>query len=126
MNRLLLDTHVMLWWAATPDVLSDEARQQIESADAELWVSAASFWELAIKQQTGKIRMPDDLLLTLQQHGVRFLDITSDHALAVASLPLLHRDPFDRMLVAQAQAEQLTLVTRDPNIMRYDVRTLPA
>lgn len=116
----------MLWWATSPDALSDDARRLIESADAELWVSAASFWELGIKQRLNKIRIPDNLLSILHRHGVHFLDITAEHGLAVASLPLIHRDPFDRMLVAQAQIEQLTLVTRDPNIMRYDVRTLPA
>lgn len=123
--RLLLDTHVLLWWLSA-EHLRPKAAAAVSSADSEVLVSAATVWELSIKASLGKLVMPDDLTDQLARHGFDILPIGLAHALAVRSLPPHHADPFDRMLVAQGQVEDLTLVTRDPSIRRYRVRTLQA
>ena len=123
--RLLLDTHVLLWWLSAQR-LRPKATAAITSADSDVWVSAATVWEMSIKAGLGKLAVPDDLSEQLVHHGFDMLPIGLSHALAVRSLPSLHADPFDRMLVAQANVEDLTLVTRDANIRRYAVRVLQA
>ncbi len=123
--RLLLDTHVLLWWL-TSERISARAKAAISSADSNVWVSTATVWELSIKSALGKLTLPDDLGEQLSHHQFEVLPIGLNHALAVRSLPALHADPFDRMLVAQAQCDELTLVTRDKNIKRYPVALLPA
>lgn len=123
--RLLLDTHVLLWWLAA-ERLAPKATAAISSAASDVWVSAASIWEMSIKAGLGKLTAPDDLTDQLSHHGFDILPIGLPHALAVRLLPPHHADPFDRMLVAQAQLEELTLVTRDADIRRYDVAILRA
>lgn len=124
--RLLLDTHTLLWFLGEPDTLSPGARRAIVDADV-VGVSAASFWEVSTKITRGRLRVPsDDLLGEVRDWGFETLALTPDHAWAAGALPLHHRDPFDRMLVAQAQLEGLTIVTRDPAIARYQVAVLPA
>lgn len=123
--RLLLDTHVLLWWLAA-EHLRPKAAAAIASADSDVWVSAATVWEMSIKAGLGKLAVPDDLSDQLTHHGFEVLPITLPHALAVRSLPPHHADPFDRMLVAQSQVEDLALVTRNANIRRYAARVLPA
>jgi PIN domain nuclease of toxin-antitoxin system len=123
--RLLLDTHVLLWWL-TSERLSARAKAAISSADSNIWVSTATVWELSIKSALGKLTFPDDLGDQLSRNQFDVLPIGLDHALTVRSLPALHADPFDRMLIAQAQCDELTLVTRDKNIKRYPVAVLPA
>lgn len=118
--RLLLDTHVVLWWLADDETLSEEVKQIIDT-EAEAFISAASVWEIAIKQALGKLTGPPDLLDTLDRSGLVELPIRSRHAAEAGGLPPLHRDPFDRMLVAQARCEGLTLLSRDPQVRRYDV-----
>lgn len=124
--RLLLDTHVLLWWLADDDKLSATARDAIGDAATQIYVSAASAWELAIKAGLGKLTAPDDLTEQLTANSFTPLDISVIHALAVRHLPTHHRDPFDRLLVAQAQAEGLTLVTADKRMKPYDVSLLDA
>jgi PIN domain nuclease of toxin-antitoxin system len=124
--RLLLDTHVLLWWLADDDKLSATARDAIGDAATQIYVSAASAWELAIKAGLGKLTAPDDLTEQLTANSFTPLDISVIHALAVRHLPTYHRDPFDRLLVAQAQAEGLTLVTADKRMKPYDVSLLDA
>ena len=124
--RLLLDTHVFVWWAAADRRLREEARAAIAAPEATVAVSAASAWEIAIKRTTGKLRAPNDVEAQIARHRFSPLPITIAHALRAGDLPLHHADPFDRMLVAQAQAEGMTIVTRDPKIARYDVSTLAA
>lgn len=126
MNGYLLDTHVLLWLLSDRDKLSPQALGVIDAPSGPLWVSAASIWEMSIKRSLGLLRVPDNLLEMLEANEMDVLNVTAEHGLAVAGLPLHHRDPFDRMLIAQARIEQLTLVTRDQNIPRYDVRTLLA
>jgi PIN domain nuclease of toxin-antitoxin system len=120
---LLLDTHVVLWWLSADRRLPDEVKQRLDD-DADVWVSAVTIWEIATKQSIGKLDAPRPLSEAVAQGGFQELPITFKHAVAAGNLPLLHRDPFDRMLVAQAGHEQLTLVTGDPQIHRYEVDLL--
>lgn len=124
--NLLLDTHALLWWLGDDPELSAEARVAIADGENLVLVSAATVWEIRIKEAIGKLSVPQDFREVLSSQPFLFLDITVDHAHAVGSLPLHHRDPFDRMLVAQALAERLTLVTRDPHIPAYGVPLLRA
>ena len=123
--RYLLDTHTLLWARATPDLLSADALAVLESADNALYLSIASLWECAIKSSIGKLDVPDDFYRTVAG-DYELLGIDVSHVEACANLPLHHRDPFDRMLVAQARLGGLTLVTRDRDIARYDVPVVTA
>lgn len=123
--RLLVDSHVALWWLDGNDALGPTCRAELEAAD-EVFFSAVTPWELGIKRSLGKLSFPDGLVDALQGSGFVGLSITSDHAVRAADLPPHHRDPFDRMLVAQAQAESLTLVTADRTLAPYDVQLLDA
>jgi len=123
--RLLLDTHVLLWWLAEEPIQA-KAREAIENPRSAVCVSAASAWEMGIKVGLGKLRPPERLSTRLSEERFTPLPVTVEHGLRVGELPLLHKDPFDRLLVAQAQLEGLTIVTRDPRIAAYDVATLAA
>jgi len=122
---LLLDTHVVLWWLTDAPELSDDLKQQLDHEPA-VYLSPATVWEITIKQSIGKLTGPDNLPEIVVDAGFRSLPITAEHAVIAGRLPLLHRDPFDRMLIAQARCEGLFLVTRDPQIHRYDVALLRA
>lgn len=122
--RLLLDTHVLLWWLANDPSLADEARRAIADPASVVFVSAATAWEMAIKQALGKLDAPSDLERQIEVNRFEPLAITTGNAYAAGTLPRHHDDPFDRMLVAQAMAEKLTIVTRDPRIGSYGVSTL--
>jgi PIN domain nuclease of toxin-antitoxin system len=124
--RLLLDTHTFLWWLDRPEELSDRARVEIANGRNLVFVSAASFLEVALKSSKGKLTLSGSLDGRLEECRFTALPITPQHALAVALLPPLHKDPFDRLLVAQARAEELTLVTRDGKLSGYGVPTLAA
>lgn len=121
--RLLLDTHVVLWWLADHPALPTDVATMIDE-EVDVMVSAASVWEVAIKQKAGKILAPDDLLEQIRDCELSHLPISSDHAIEAGRLPLVHKDPFDRMLIAQARQHDLTLVTGDEQISRYDVHVL--
>ena len=121
--RLLLDTHVMLWHLSGARSLGVRARELIGTA-TELAFSVVSFAEIGVKAAVGKLEVPDDLHAQVLETGVRVLGLSADHGLAVASLPLHHRDPFDRLLIAQARQDGLTLVTADTRIHAYDVAAL--
>lgn len=124
--NLLLDAHALLWWLADAPELSAEARDAIADGSNEVTVSAATAWELSIKRAAGKLHAPEDLAGAIASSTFRELPITIEHALAAGALPRHHADPFDRMLVAQAQAEGLTVVTRDTDFDAYDVPVLRA
>ena len=120
--RILLDTHVLLWAAGLPSRLSDEARSLIEEPSTEVVFSAASLWEVAVKSGLGRedFRVDPRLLRRgLLEHGYVELPVTGAHAVAIDLLPPIHGDPFDRMLVAQAQVEGITLLTADAVVARY-------
>jgi PIN domain nuclease of toxin-antitoxin system len=119
--RLLLDTHAALWWLGGDARFSDAAAAELTRDDAEVLLSAAVVWEVAIKRSLGMLRAPHDLAPTLLRAGARPLPATLDHAAAVAQLPSHHRDPFDRMLVAQATLEGATLVSGDSAMRAYGV-----
>ena len=124
-GRLLLDTHVLLWWLADSPELSDDLKDQIDT-ELEVYVSVATIWEISIKSAAGKLIIPAALPDVIENSGVSELPIRSRHAYQAGRLPLLHRDPFDRMLIAQALTEKLILVTRDQAIHGYDVPVLKA
>lgn len=120
--KLLLDTHVLLWAAGQTERLSPAAQRLLEDPNNTLLFSVASLWEVVIKHGIGRADFQTDPRLLrrgLLDNGYSELPITSDHALSVASLPLIHKDPFDRILVAQALVEGVTLVTADPLLARY-------
>jgi PIN domain nuclease of toxin-antitoxin system len=123
--RLLLDTHALLWWLADEGLIP-QAREAIADPANLVAVSAASAWEISIKKALGKLSAPDDLEQQVQTSGFIPLPITIAHALAAGQLSRHHEDPFDRMLVAQAIAEGMTIVTRDKRFEDYDVTLVPA
>ncbi|HYO38360.1 MAG TPA: type II toxin-antitoxin system VapC family toxin [Nocardioidaceae bacterium] len=118
--RLLLDTHVVLWELEGSRRVSKAAREAIEQA-TELLFSVVSFAEIGVKASIGKLTVPTDLHAHVLQSGLTVLGLDAGHGLAVAHLPAQHRDPFDRLLVAQARSEQLTLVSADRRLAEYDV-----
>lgn len=121
MTRLLVDTHALLWWLADDPALSRAARDRIADPANELLVSAASVWEIAIKRSLGKLTAPDDLPDQILGEGFAWLPVGPEHAWRVRTLPPHHRDPFDRLLVAQALVEHMALVSADAHLAGYGV-----
>jgi PIN domain nuclease of toxin-antitoxin system len=120
--KLLLDTHIILWAAGMPDRLSDTARNLLVEKDSKLFFSAASLWEIVIKRGIGRDDFkvdPHRLRKMLQQNGYCELPVTAEHVLRVDTLPLLHKDPFDRILIAQARSEAMLLLTVDSLVIQY-------
>ena len=128
--RVLLDTQAWLWMQVAPERFSEAARELVEDSRNELFLSAASSWEIAIKFALGKLPLPEPpaqyVPSRLQTSGTKALSVEQRHALHVATLPQHHRDPFDRLIVAQAELENLPVLTSDPAIMHYDVETIAA
>lgn len=124
MNGFLLDSHVLLWWLTGSPRLAPRANTTISDGSNPIWFSAGAAWELSIKKTLGRIDFPSNLPEVLEAERIRLLPITLPHALAVATLPLHHQDPFDRIQIAQAQVEGLTLITADSRLADYDVRVL--
>ena len=118
--RLLLDTHVLLWWAGGDRKLGPAVRETIADGENTILISAATFWEIAIKQMLGRIDIDLDALReAIADDGFEELPINIDHTLRVSTLPLTHRDPFDRLLIAQSISESAVLVTRDDAVHAY-------
>lgn len=127
--NLLLDTHVLIWWMQGSERIGDHAKAALFDAGAQVWLSAASVWEMAIKSALGKLDLGvplEEAVPMLTRRGGRCLPVSIRHALEVAALPMHHGDPFDRILIAQARVEGLTLVTADAALSEYDVRILEA
>jgi len=123
-TTLLLDTHVLLWWLGDDDRLPERMRAAVADGDNEVFVSAASAWEMSIKAALGKLTVPEDLGEELQRQGFTELPVTVDDGLAAGALPRHHEDPFDRMLIAQATRRGLRLLSVDRRFDDYDVRLL--
>jgi PIN domain nuclease of toxin-antitoxin system len=124
--RYLVDTHVLIWWLEKNPRLSATCYEAIDNPNNAVYASVVSAWEMSIKASRGKLKMPSDLAETLTANRFTILPIEIRHALMLRGLPHLHRDPFDRMLIAQARTENLTLVTRDPRILKYNLQVLEA
>ncbi len=124
--NLLLDTHVLIWVFSQDSSLSPTATEAIRDGRNLVFVSAATAWEIAIKKALGKLRVPGNYQEGLRRYRFTPLDITTEHALAVEKLAPHHKDPFDRMLIAQVQIERLTLVTHDPNMKAYGIPIIEA
>jgi PIN domain nuclease of toxin-antitoxin system len=122
--RFLVDTHALLWALGEPSSLSSAAREAISDPANLIVVSSASLWECAIKASIGKLDLPEDFFDSIPEAGYEVLSIRISHLNVYRTLPMHHRDPFDRMLVAQARAEALTLISRDPEIAKYEVDIL--
>lgn len=126
--RTLLDTHTFLWWITDDPQLSPRVRKIINDGNNELFLSAASGWEIAIKAQLGRLQLPDKpepfISEQLVINAIQSLPIQMRHSLHIYTLPNFHRDPFDRMLIAQAQLENLSILTADPQIVRYPVEVI--
>jgi len=119
--NLLLDTHVLLWWLNGHPSLSKKSQAAIADGKNLVFVSAVVVWEIRIKEALGKLEIPRNFKRVLDSQPFKMLDITVEHAHAVRDLPLHHRDPFDRMLVAQAKVEGFTLVTHDVRLKKYKI-----
>ena len=126
--KILIDTHCWLWWLVSPDQLNTDAKQHIADPRNTIFLSAVSAWEIVIKVGIGKLSLPEPparyIPSRLTAQGMSALAIEQAHVLQVASLPLVHRDPFDRLLVAQSQVERLPLLTADRQLTAYDVEIL--
>ena len=126
MRRLLLDTHVLLWWLADDRQLGPKARSLIANAEHQIYVSAATAWEISIMKALGKLDAPDDLDSIVEEEGFEKLPISIFNGERAGELPQHRRDPFDRMLVAQSQAEGLEILTADDTIRQYAVKSMSA
>jgi PIN domain nuclease of toxin-antitoxin system len=125
--KLLLDTHALIWWDSDPKQLSRPALAALRDPANSVWLSVVSVWEMVVKSQLGKLtlRLPlSQIVVQQQSNGLHVLDVTLTHTLAVEGLPPVHKDPFDRLLVAQANVEGAEFVTADPIFAQYPVRVL--
>lgn len=122
--NLFLDTHILLWWLDDNPSLSEQARKAISDTNNLIVLSAVVIWEIRIKQALDKLRIVPNFYEVIKQQGFEMLSITPDHAYAVGDLPAHHRDPFDRMLIAQAKLEGFTVVTHDPIFKKYQIPVL--
>ena len=126
MNRFLLDTHTFLWWLMNSKQLGSEARSKISNPDFIIFVSAVSIWEISIKKKIGKLEAPDNITNIVDQKGFEHLPISLFHGESILNLPSIHKDPFDRMLIVQAQLENLIIITNDDLIQKYNVNSILA
>ena len=122
--KFLLDTHILLWWLGNEPKLSPQISAVISNPENTIFVSAATVWEMSIKKSLGKLSVPNNLREKLKDNNFTVLDITAEHGLKVTDLPWHHKDPFDKMLVAQAMIEGLTIITVDTKFPLYDVLLL--
>jgi PIN domain nuclease of toxin-antitoxin system len=122
----LLDSHALLWWLADDKQLGEKARKIISDAQNQIYVSAASSWEISIKKALGKLQAPEGLDDIVDDEGFEKLAISFFHGEKAGALPAIHNDPFDRMIVAQAQAEGLEVITKDAHIPRYGAKVIDA
>lgn len=122
--RYLLDTHIFVWWLNNDKRLKSSVREKIQDDTNQIFVSAASALEMSIKRSRGKLRLKTTVKRSFEISGFEVLNINLSHAVQLEKLPLYHKDPFDRILIAQAKVERFTLMTDDPKIKRYKISTL--
>jgi PIN domain nuclease of toxin-antitoxin system len=122
--QYLLDAHVILWWLTTPEKIKIKAQRIIRDKSNTIFLSSASFWEMGIKKNLGRLTLPHNLIETVAMEGFKILPIMSEEALGVADLPLLHSDPFDRLLIIQAKLNDLILLTNNSKIIKYPIITI--
>lgn len=126
--KFLLDTHAFLWWVIDDIQLSEHAKEIIGNSDNQIFLSAASGWEIAIKSRIGRLKLPRPIggfiIEQMSENAIDNLSITMSHALQVSELPDHHRDPFDRLLISQAQIENMPILSVDPLIKKYDVEVI--
>jgi PIN domain nuclease of toxin-antitoxin system len=122
----LLDTHVVLWWFVAPEKISKVAQKIIRNRSNQIFLSSASFWEMAIKKRLGRLTLPHNLLEAAAIENFKTLPIMPEECLGVADLPLIHSDPFDRLLIMQAKLHDLVFITKDSKIAEYPVVTIQA
>jgi len=122
--RYLIDTHVFLWWLNDDKKLKELAQRAIENPNNQVYVSVATLWEISIKHTLGKLPLKTTLSEIISVSGFELLSITGTHVLELEKLPLLHNDPFDRMLIAQTRVEQLIFITVDEKMKNYDIKIL--
>jgi PIN domain nuclease of toxin-antitoxin system len=123
-KSFLIDTHIILWVFHQSQNIPTKAKQAIADANNQCFVSLASLWEITIKNQTGKLKIPKDFYTQIHSKDFTLLPITETHIQALSQLPPIHKDPFDRMLASQALAENFTLITVDKNLLQYPIKTL--
>jgi PIN domain nuclease of toxin-antitoxin system len=126
MPKFLIDTHILIWWLEGSSQLSSEVREIMRNGSNAIHLSSGAIWEMSIKQALGRLDVPHDLEQVLRQESIEVLPINASHALAVATLPSHHRDPFDRIQIAQAQLEDMTLISHDGEFGHYDVKLIKA
>jgi PIN domain nuclease of toxin-antitoxin system len=122
--RVLLDTHTLIWGLCEPDRLNVKTKELLTNIDNIIFVSIASLWELQIKKSLNKIILPDNFASQLQEYGYELLNITNEHISKLDTIPMIHRDPFDRMLISQCIYENIPLVTKDTEIIKYNIQTI--
>jgi PIN domain nuclease of toxin-antitoxin system len=123
--KFLLDTHALLWWLADDDQLGGKAREVVADPANDILISMVSLWEIAVKVRIGKLQADiEEIMSAVQREGFTMLDVGMAHLLALAGLPMHHRDPFDHLLIAQAITEDATFMSEDRNAARYPVRTV--
>lgn len=122
-TNFLLDTHIFIWWMENDKKLSKEIISILSEPNDQVFLSVVSVWEIIIKQAKKRLKVPDDIEGGIHDSGFKLIPITLRHVLAVKKLPFYHKDPFDRMLIAQAKAENLNLITTDQKIKKYDILT---
>ena len=122
--NVLLDTRLILWWLNDDEKLIAEHRNIITTVENICFISAASIWEISIKQKLGKLQIPANYIEELKKEGFQELPVSWDHCSLVSVLPLIHRDPFDRLLIAQSKLENLTLISADEMIKQYDISVI--
>jgi PIN domain nuclease of toxin-antitoxin system len=119
--QYLLDTDVLICWLIEPKKLSNRVREIIEEPDNKIFISCISLWEMALKQDVGKLRMPMNILTTIHADNIQILPLAAEEALAVINLPKLHLDPFDRLLLTQAKLNDLIVITKDQIMTKYPI-----
>ena len=127
MKKFLIDTHILLWLMLEPNKLSKKVKSTLKNFDNELFVSKISLWEIAIKMKIGKLDIKmnfDDIFDILENNDLKLLDLSNKHIAKTLLFDLHHRDPFDRMLIAQAKTENMTIITKDKSFSKYDIDIL--